>query len=185
MRTADTQPELSPFRRLLIRFGDLLAQLCLIAAAACLFAIVAINGANVVFRYVLSSAWSWAEEAMLFLMVLMVFAGAVAASWRGAHLALDMLLERLPEALRRAAILVMALLSVTVLAVLTVSSFKVVSLLYRFGQKSAAMEFPMWIAQGCVCVGFALIALMIVLRLLTVGPVMPKTELQVMAEQQS
>jgi TRAP-type C4-dicarboxylate transport system permease small subunit len=183
MTGGETQAIPSAFRRRLASFGDLLAQLCLIVAAVCLFAIIAINGANVVFRYVLSAAWSWAEEAMLFLMVLMVFAGAVAASWRGAHLALDMLLERLPVALRRAAILAMALFSVAVLAVLAASSFKVVSLLYRFGQKSAALEFPMWIAQGCVCAGFVLIALMIVLRLLTVGPVMLKTELQSFSEQ--
>lgn len=184
MQSADPPPT-AGLRHRLARLGDTLAQACLVVAAICLFTIVGINGANVLFRHVLASAWSWAEEAMLFLMVLMVFAGAVAASWRGAHLALDILLERLPGALRRAAISTIALVSVIVLAVLCASSFKVVALLYRFGQKSAALEFPMWIAQGCVCAGFALIALMIVLRLVTIGPVMPKSELQVLAEQQT
>jgi TRAP-type C4-dicarboxylate transport system permease small subunit len=164
-------------RSALARFGDLLAQICLVIAAAALFAIVAINGANVVFRYVLGAAWSWADEAMPFLMVLMVFAGAVAATWRGAHLQLDILLERLPPAWRRAAILLAAAISVSVLGVLSVSSVQVVSLLYRFGQKSTALEFPMWIVQGCVSAGFVLIALMILLRLATSGPVMPKSEL--------
>jgi TRAP-type C4-dicarboxylate transport system permease small subunit len=170
--------------RRLERFGDLLAQTCLVVAALSLFVIVGINGANVFIRYVFSTAWSWAEEAMLFLMVLMVFAGAVAATWRGAHLQLDILLERLPLPWRRATIVLAAALSVAVLGVLSASSYQVVSLLYRFGQKSAALEFPMWIAQGCVSAGFVLIALMIVLRLATFGPTMPKTELQVLVEQQ-
>lgn len=178
-----SDPALPPLRHGLSRLGDLVAQLCLVVAAACLVAIVAINGLNVLIRYVASSAWSWAEEAMLFLMVLMVFAGAVAASWRAAHLQLDILLVRLPAVWRRAAIVLAALGSVAVLGVLSASSWQVVSLLYRFGQKSAALEFPMWIAQGCVSAGFVLIAAMIVLRLATFGPAMPKSEIQALTEQ--
>jgi TRAP-type C4-dicarboxylate transport system permease small subunit len=169
----------------LARAGDAIAQLCLIVAALCLAAIVGINGANVVFRYALSSAWSWAEEAMLYLMVLMVFTGAVAATWRGAHLQLDILLLRLPPAWRRAAIVLAALCSLAVLGTLSAASWKVVALLYRFGQKSAALEFPMWMAQGCVFAGFVLIAAMIVLRLVTFGPVLPRSELQDHAGQAS
>jgi TRAP-type C4-dicarboxylate transport system permease small subunit len=170
-------------RPALERVGDLVALACLVIASVSLFTIVGINGANVLIRYAFSSAWSWAEEAMLFLMVLMVFAGAVAATWRGAHLQLDILLERLPPAWRRAAILLAAALSVALLGVLSASSYTVVALLYRFGQKSAALEFPMWIAQGCVSAGFVLIALMILLRLATFGPTMPKSELQILTEQ--
>jgi TRAP-type C4-dicarboxylate transport system permease small subunit len=172
----------SSLRRLLERFGDLVAQTCLVVAAIGLFTIVVINGGNVVSRYFLGMAWSWADEAMLFLMVLTVFTGAVTATWRGAHMQLEMLLEPLAPRWQRAAIIFAAFFGVAVLGVLSSSSYQVVSLLYRFGQKSSALEFPMWIPQGCVSAGFVLIAMMTLLRLATFGARMSRSEFQGLAE---
>jgi TRAP-type C4-dicarboxylate transport system permease small subunit len=182
-RSPDLRAEkISSFRKLLRRIGDVVAQACLVVAAISLFIIVGINGANVVSRYFFGMAWSWAEEAMLFLMVLTVFAGAVTATWRGAHMQLEMLLERLAPRGQCAAIIFVALFSVAMLAVLSSSSYQVVSLLYRFGQKSAALEFPMWIPQACVSAGFVLIAMMILLRLATFGGRMSRSEFHGVAE---
>ena len=47
------------------------------AAGAMLAASVAINFANIIGRYFLSVSLSWAEEAMLFLMIGCVFLGAL------------------------------------------------------------------------------------------------------------
>jgi TRAP-type C4-dicarboxylate transport system permease small subunit len=172
----------SALRKRLERIGDLVAQTCLVVAAISLFIIVGINGANVVSRYFFGMAWSWADEAMLFLMVLTVFSGAIAATWMGAHMQLDMLRERLTPRWQRAAIIFVAFFSVALLGVLSSSSFQVVSLLYRFGQKSSALEFPMWIPQGCVSAGFVLIAMMILLRLATFGARISKPEFHGVAE---
>lgn len=170
------------FSATLTRIGDFIANACVVIATVALFIIVAINGINVFSRYFLGEAWSWAEEAMLFLMVLLVFAGAIAVTWRGGHMRLDIFIERLPSAVRKAAIVATALFSAAILAVLAANSFQVVSLLFRFNQKSAALEFPMWIPQGCVLVGFGLIAFMVILRLAAFGPTLPKSEAEVLAE---
>ena len=61
---------------------DGIAHACLVIAALSLLCIVAINGANVVARYLFGSPFSWAEELMLFLMIL----GGVLRCDRG-HLA--------------------------------------------------------------------------------------------------
>ncbi|MGH7212406.1 MAG: TRAP transporter small permease subunit, partial [Acetobacteraceae bacterium] len=58
-----------------------------------MWVIVAICGINVARRYLFGSVWSWAEEAMLFLMIIIVFLGAATVTWNGMHLALDMLLN--------------------------------------------------------------------------------------------
>ncbi len=121
---------------------------------------------------------------MLFLMVLTVFAGAVTATWRGVHMQLEMLLDRVATRWQRAAIIFTAFFSVAVLGVLSLSSYQVVSLLYRFGQRSSALEFPMWIPQGCVFAGFILIAIMILLRLAAFGARMPKTEVEGLLEEE-
>ena len=63
------------------RLGDLTAQVCNFVAALALGAIVVINGANVLCRYVFGFAFPWAEELMIFLMILIVFAGAAAVTW--------------------------------------------------------------------------------------------------------
>lgn len=145
--------------------GDLIARLCLIVAAICLFIIVGINAVNISSRVFFDYAFSWAEEAEVFVMILSVFAAAVAASWRGAHMKLEMFVNRLPPATQRAVIILVTLGSAAILLVLSTASYKVVSLLYMFGQKSASIDFPMWIPQGCVLASFVLMAFMMVLRL--------------------
>jgi hypothetical protein len=65
--------------------GDAVAGVCLVLAALALIAVVAINGVNVVARYFFGSPFSWAEELMLFLMILGGFAGANAITWRNRH----------------------------------------------------------------------------------------------------
>lgn len=164
--------------------GDAVAHGCLVLAAISLFGIVAINGANVFCRYFLDFAFSWAPEAMIFLMILMVFAGAVAAAWRGAHMHLDMFIQRLAPKWQRATIFFTVFFSVALLAVLSRSSFQVIELLYRFGQKSLALALPMWIPQGCVLVGFVLIAVMMLLRLAVFGATISKSEAETVRDQQ-
>ena len=87
--------------RFISRLCDGVAHACLVIAALSLLCIVAINGANVVARYFFGRAFSWAEESMLFLMILGVFSGAVAVTWRNLHIRIDTLVERMPPALRR------------------------------------------------------------------------------------
>lgn len=158
------------------RTGAILAKACLVLAAVSLFVIVGINAANVALRHFLGFAWSWADEAMLFSMIFGVFAGAAAATWQGSHMRLDMFVDRMPAGYRRAAIIFTGLFSVGILTTLANASYHVVSLLYSFGQTSVALGFPMWIAQGCVLVGFILIAAMILLRLAVSGTIAARAE---------
>lgn len=157
---ADPQPV--PF--LLRRVGNRLAQICIIVAGIALLTIVAINGANVIGRYFLGSPISWAEELMLFLMVLVVFAGAATVTWRGAHIRIEIFVDWLPPRWRRAAAFVTGFLALSVLLVISVVSFEIVSTLYAFDQRSDALELPVWIPQSFVTIGSAMMAMMILLR---------------------
>jgi TRAP-type C4-dicarboxylate transport system permease small subunit len=66
------------------------------AAGAMLAASVAINFANIIGRYFLSVSLSWAEEAMLFLMIGCVFLGAGPVGWAGRHIRMDVVISLLP-----------------------------------------------------------------------------------------
>ena len=153
-------------QRAVDRIGDGLANFCLAVAGAALICIVAINGANVVARYALNKPFSWAEELMLFLMILSVFAGAIAVTWRNLHIRIDTFVDRMPPAARSAALIAGSLISIAVLAVVTHSSANIVSLLRTLDQRSDALDAPSWVPQSFVSIGLGTIALIIAVKLL-------------------
>jgi TRAP-type C4-dicarboxylate transport system permease small subunit len=146
------------------RLGDAVARACVVIAAIALLAIVAINGANVVGRYFFGAPISWAEEMMLFLMVLIVFSASAAVTWRRQHIGIDLLVEWLPPPLGRAATFMTGLIAILVLGLISYGSFEIVSTLYAFDQRSEALELPVWIPQSFLTIGFAMMALMLILR---------------------
>ena len=130
-----------------------------------LMCIVAINGANVFVRYVFGSPFSWAEELMLFLMILGVFSGAIAITWRNIHIRIDTVVDgwrRRPDAWcrcwrfaylhRRPQRRDGRELSAGV-AVATMD------------QRSDALNAPSWIPQSFVTVGLGLMAVMMAVKL--------------------
>src|SRR5690242_10720650 len=94
------------------RLGEGLTQFVLAVAAVSLLSIVAINGANVVARYLFRSPFPWGEELMLFLMILAVFASAIAVTWRNMHIRIDTFVERASPPVRRAALVIGTIISI-------------------------------------------------------------------------
>ena len=152
-------------RRLIDRIGDGLASLCAAIAGVSLLLIVAINGTNVVARYLFGSPYSWAEELMLFLMILSVFTGAITITWRNMHIRIDTFIDRAPPAVRRAAMVVGSLVAIAALAIVTHASANIVMLLYGFDQRSDALNAPSWIPQSFVAIGLGTIALLMAVKL--------------------
>lgn len=144
---------------------DGIAHACLAIAALTLLCIVAINGVNVVARYFFGSPFSWAEELMLFLMILGVFTGAVAVTWRNLHIRIDTLVDRLSPRLRRVVSVIATLASVAILTIVMVASFQLVALLRSMDQRSDALHAPSWIPQSFVTIGLGLMALMMLAKL--------------------
>jgi TRAP-type C4-dicarboxylate transport system permease small subunit len=153
-------------RRFLVGFGESISRLGLYVAAACLIVIVVINGANIVARYVFYAAFSWAEEAMLYVMIAGVFWGAIAVAWRGIEIRIDALVSRAGGRAERILKLVAALLSIGILIWLALVGSRVTSRLFDFDQRSTAMNLPMWIPHSAFVLGLMLLILMIVVRLL-------------------
>jgi TRAP-type C4-dicarboxylate transport system permease small subunit len=146
------------------RCGELLTRFCLTVAAASLLCIVAINGANVIARYVFGSPFSWGEELMLFLMILSVFSGAIAITWRNMHIRIDTFIDLAPFVVRQAALVIGALVSIGAITTIVVASMRLVILLYEIDQRSDALELPSWIPQSFLTIGLAIIALLIGVR---------------------
>ena len=146
------------------RCGELLTQFCLAIAAGALICIVAINGTNVIARYLFGSPFSWAEELMLFLMILSVFAGAIAITWRNMHIRIDTFIEMVSPRMRQAALAIGAFVSIAVLLIIVYASARIVSVLRKLDQRSDALDLPSWIPQSFLTIGLTVIALLIGVR---------------------
>ncbi len=155
----------TPPHGLIDRVGDAISHICLAIAAVSLLCIVAINGLNVAARYVFNKPFSWGEELMLFLMILSVFAGAIAVTWRNMHIRIDTFIERAPPAARRVAMVVGSLVAIGALVTVAHTSARVAMLLYGFDQRSDALNAPSWIPQSFVAIGLGTISLMMAIKL--------------------
>lgn len=138
-------------------------------AAVSLLVIAGVNVANVVARYLFSSPFAWAEELMIYLMILIVFAGCVSATWHQIHIRIDLLIERLGPAARAMANGFVTVVGVGALIMIARASLGTIERLYRFDQRSLALEAPLWIPQSLVLVGLAIVAVLMVVRLVVPG----------------
>src|SRR6516164_100706 len=138
-------------------------------AAAALFLItsVAINFVNIVGRYFFSVSIPWAEEIMLFLMVGCVFTGCCAVAWEGRQIRMDVVVVMLPPKLRELVNILSELVMIAAAAAVTVFAWPVVTQLAAFDQRSQAANFPLFIPQAMVLIGYSLMGLMVAIRLLT------------------
>lgn len=161
-KAADPPRYLRSFSRL----GTRIADIGLWAAAVALLAIVVLNAVNIVLRYFFLKPLSWAEEAMLYLMIFGVYVGAVSVAWQQAHIRIDAVIDFAPPARRKVLQIISTLVLAGVLVPVVLASFHVVSLLFEFDQRSDALHLPIWIAQSVVPLSLLLIVVMSLLRLL-------------------
>jgi TRAP-type C4-dicarboxylate transport system permease small subunit len=135
----DAKPDRrSQLGRSLFWLGTRIADIGLWAGAAALLAIVVLNAVNIVLRYFFNAPLSWAEEAMLYLMIFGVYVGAVSVAWQQAHIRIDAVLDFAPPARRKVLEIVSTLVLAAVLLPVAYASFGVVSLLFDFDQVSDA-----------------------------------------------
>ena len=137
-------------------------------AAAALFLItsVGINFVNIIGRYFFSVSIPWAEEIMLFLMVGCVFTGCCAVAWEGRQIRMDVVVAILPARLRDLIEILSELVMIAAAAAVTVFAWPVVTQLAAFDQRSQAANFPLYIPQTMVPIGYCLMGLLVAIRLL-------------------
>ena len=137
-------------------------------AAAALFLItsVGINFVNIIGRYFFSVSIPWAEEIMLFLMVGCVFTGCCAVAWEGRQIRMDVVVTILPAKLRDLIEVLSELVMIAAAAAVTAFAWPVVTQLAAFDQRSQAANFPLYIPQAMVPIGYCLMGLLVAIRLL-------------------
>jgi TRAP-type C4-dicarboxylate transport system permease small subunit len=134
-------------------------------AAVLLVLSVAVNFANIIGRYFFSVSISWAEESMLFLMVGVVFFGCGSVSWTNRHIRMDVLVNMLPDQVRKLFELLSDLVFIATAATITIFAWPVIMDLYAFDERSQAANFPLVIPQALIPIGLSFMAALVALRI--------------------
>jgi TRAP-type C4-dicarboxylate transport system permease small subunit len=126
---------------------------------------VVYNFVNVVGRYAFGQTFLSADEVQIYIMVYIAFLGAAVATWRRAHLRMDVLVQRLPRPVQRAlAVLELALVVLLASLVLYVAGGYVIQMA-GLDARSQNAGIPMWIPHSAIVLGFGLIAVLSVLQI--------------------
>ena len=156
-------------REILRRGAAALMTALRLAAGTMLVASVGINFANIIGRYFLSVSLSWAEEAMLFLMIGCVFLGAGPVGWMGRHIRMDVVVSLLPPRARQVFELFSDLVTIATCVALAIFAWPVMTMLAELDQRSASANIPLVIPQAALPLGLLLMALLIAVRLCLYG----------------
>jgi C4-dicarboxylate transporter DctQ subunit len=146
--------------------GALIAVLRVVAGVL-LAASVVVNFANVIGRYFFGYSIYWAEEVMLFLMVGCVFLGNGVVAWSGRQIRMDVVVGMLPEKLRKGLDVFSDLVFIATTLTIMVWAWPVIVNLYQFDERSQSADIPIYIPQGLIPVGLAIMALLAAVRLVT------------------
>jgi TRAP-type C4-dicarboxylate transport system permease small subunit len=125
---------------------------------------VVLNIVNVIGRYVFGMPVFWAEEALTFTVIWIVFLVAGTITYRGAHLNMDLVFSRMPADLQRA-VRIAILIALIVCTIYTaVQSWKVVELHYLTGGVTAGTNIPLVVPHAALLFGFSFMALAAIVR---------------------
>ncbi len=144
---------------------DRLGRVVKLITTIIFLASVALNFANIFGRYFLSAPIEWGEEVMLFMMVGMVFFGAVVISAQGRHIRMDLLIMMMPAHIQRVLVGLGIFIEGAVAATIVWIGIPVIDDLIAFDQRAEASGLPLAIPQAIVPIGLTLIALTCVARL--------------------
>jgi TRAP-type C4-dicarboxylate transport system permease small subunit len=156
-------------RESLRRSAAALVAVLRIAAGAMLVSSVGINFVNIIGRYFFRVSLSWAEEAMLFLMIGCVFLAAGPVGWMGRHIRMDVVISLLPPKARVAFEVFSDLVTIATCVALAIFAWPVMTMLAELDQRSESANIPLVIPQAAVPVGLLLMAILIAVRLYVRG----------------
>jgi TRAP-type transport system small permease protein len=146
--------------------ADKAARAVELVLALALIVAVVLNFGNVVGRYGFGRVFFAADELQTYIMVYLAFVGAALASWRGVHLRMDVLAQRLPARLRKLLLWVEAVLVIVLAGLVTWVACQYVGDMYSLGARSQTAQVPMWIPHLAMVLGFGFMAAIGVLRLI-------------------
>ena len=109
---------------------------------------------EVVLRYLFGSSNAWVEEFLRYLMVFITFFGASVAIKYGAHMSVNVLEYISSKLFKRLIDVFVALMGIVFSVIILYLSWQLAMKIKGFGQRSPAMQIPMFIPYAIIPLGF-------------------------------
>jgi TRAP-type C4-dicarboxylate transport system permease small subunit len=100
---------------------------------------------GVIWRYILSMPFTWMEEVQMACMVWIVFAAAGGAFRMGNHVAIEMIVDLMPQKLQRLMNIVISIVVVGVIGYLFVQSLGYIQVFLTSGRSTNMLKIPFWL----------------------------------------
>jgi len=136
-----------------------------IVATLMLIAIVIVNAANVVGRYLFSRPMETADELMIFMLTAAVFLCLPRCTHEDEHIRMNLIRERTSGWVRKIWDLLLDLLHLGVTLLVLYIGLPMVATLFSWGQVSEAAKIPMWIVHSVIPLGFGLASAILFLKI--------------------
>lgn len=131
--------------------GGLASCLCnldILLAGLVLAVLIVLTFAGVIWRYFLSSPFNWLEEVQTACMVWIVFAAAGAAFRLGNHVAIEMIVDLLPQPVQKVMTVIISIVVVAVLGYLFEKTLGFIDIFLLSGRSTSMLGIPYWLIYG-------------------------------------
>jgi TRAP-type C4-dicarboxylate transport system permease small subunit len=146
---------------------DRLSRLAAALAAWAFFLIGLMLAYEVIARYFFNAPTIWAEELSRFFLVWSVFVGSAWLIHSDEHIRVTVVVDRLPDALRRILRVLSILFVLLVASLVAFNGWPIMARSFASGATSGTlMDLPNWWVQLSVVVGFGLLALQAVVEVI-------------------
>ncbi|NLC35632.1 MAG: TRAP transporter small permease [Alcaligenaceae bacterium] len=122
-------------------------------------------GAQVFMRYVLNDSLTWSEELARYAFIWATYIGVACAVKRNAHICVEAAVTKLPPLYQRYAAIFSHLLFIVFAVMVMKEGYALTLKIFSFGQKSSAMGIPMGWIYLAPTVGFGLVILRLLQRI--------------------
>jgi len=122
-------------------------------------------------RWFFNTSLTWSEDLSRVLLVVMVYFGAAAVAGEDRHIRVEFILDALPSGIQRAMRLLIDVACLAFALTAVWLGFNLVRDTAAIGLSFAHSGFamPVWVAQSCIPVSFAIMSVRIAMRILGLG----------------
>ena len=132
----------------------MLANLDIVIASAILAILILLTFLGVIWRYVLNAPFTWLEEVQTSCMVWIVFAGAGAAFRSGNHVAIEMIVDLMPERMQKVMEGVISAVVVIVIGYLFIQSLGFIQIFIKSGRSTSMLHIPYKYVYGIAILAY-------------------------------
>ena len=133
---------------------DFLLNFDLLLASAILTILIFLTFLGVVWRYIFNAPFTWLEEVQTSCMVWIVFAAAGAAFRTGNHVAIEMVVDLMPEKVQKVMEWLISIVVVVGVGYLFFQSIGFIQVFLKSGRSTSMLKIPYTVVYGIAIVSY-------------------------------